>query len=153
MKELKIQPIKNGSVIDHIPPGKALKVLRILSLPKKDTTSIISAVMNVPSETVGKKDIVKIEDKELDPDESDKVALIAPHATVNIIRDYEVIEKHALSIPNELVNIVKCPNPSCISNSNEPISPRFKVISKRPPIKLRCYYCEREPADIEAQII
>jgi aspartate carbamoyltransferase regulatory subunit len=109
--------------------------------------------MNVPSETVGKKDIVKIEDKELEPDESDKVALIAPYATVNIIRNYEVIEKHALSIPNELINIVRCPNPSCISNSNEPISPRFKVISKRPPIKLRCYYCEREPSDIEAQII
>jgi aspartate carbamoyltransferase regulatory subunit len=152
MKELKIQPIKNGSVIDHIPPGNALKVLRILGLPKKETTSIISAVMNVPSKTVGRKDIVKIEDRELEPEESDKIALIAPHATVNIIRNYEVVEKHALIIPDELVSIVRCPNPSCISNSNEPIKPRFIVTSKRP-LRMKCYYCEREPTDIEAQII
>ena len=89
MKELKVTPIKDGTVIDHITPGRALKVLRILKIPES-TSSVVSVAMNV-SGKMGKKDIVKVENRELDPKELDKIALIAPKATINIIRDYEVI--------------------------------------------------------------
>ena len=142
MKELKVQPIKDGTVIDHITPGNALKVLKILGIEGKEG-SIISIAMNVVGKR-GKKDIVKIENRELDAKEVDKIALIAPNATINIIRNYEVVEKHRVIIPEEIIGIVKCPNPNCISNSNEPIESKF-VVANRKPLKIKCYYCEREP--------
>jgi len=142
MKELKIQPIKNGTVIDHITAGSAVKVLHILGIPKS-STSIVSVAMNVRSK-YGKKDIVKVENRELDPNEVDKIALISPKATINIIRDYEVAEKHRVKLPDEVRGIVKCSNPTCISNSKEPVKSRFIVLNKDP-IEIRCYYCEREP--------
>ena len=142
MKELKVQPIKDGTVIDHITPGNALKVLKILGIEGKEG-SIISIAMNVVGKR-GKKDIVKIENRELKAKEVDKIALIAPNATINIIRNYEVVEKHRVVIPEEIIGIVKCPNPNCISNSNEPIESKFVVISRNP-LRIKCYYCEREP--------
>ena len=150
MKKLKIQPIKNGTVIDHITAGNALKVLRILRIPETHS-AIVSVAMNVKSH-MGKKDIVKIENRELIPREVDKIALIAPRATINIIRNYEVIEKHKVQLPDEISGIVKCPNPTCISNSGEPVKNRFKIISKDP-LKIKCYYCEREPEDVAERII
>jgi aspartate carbamoyltransferase regulatory subunit len=152
MKELKVQPIKNGTVIDHIPAGRALKVLHILGIPEREISSIVSVAMNVRSNIMGKKDIVKVEDRELEPKEVDKIALIAPRATINIIRDYEVVEKHRVKLPKEVIGILKCSNPTCISNSREPIESRFIVISDNPP-RVRCYYCEREPEDIASRII
>jgi aspartate carbamoyltransferase regulatory subunit len=150
MKELKIQPIKNGTVIDHIRSGTALKVLHILGIPKGHN-SIISVVMNVNGKH-GKKDIVKIENRELDTREVDKISLIAPKATINIIRDYDVKKKHRVKLPKEIIGIVKCSNPTCVTNSNEPIETRFEVISDDPP-RIKCYYCEREPDDIAERII
>jgi aspartate carbamoyltransferase regulatory subunit len=150
MKELKVTPIKDGTVIDHITPGRALKVLRILKIPES-TSSVVSVAMNV-SGKMGKKDIVKVENRELDPKELDKIALIAPKATINIIRDYEVIKKHKVVLPDEVVGIAKCSNPTCISNAREPVESRFHVISKDPP-RIKCYYCEREPEDITEGII
>ena len=150
MKELKVTPIKDGTVIDHITPGRALKVLRILKIPES-TSSVVSVAMNV-SGKMGKKDIVKVENRELDPKELDKIALIAPKATINIIRDYEVIKKHKVVLPNEVIGIAKCSNPTCISNAREPVESRFHVISKDPP-RIKCYYCEREPEDITEGII
>ncbi|MBE9592270.1 MAG: aspartate carbamoyltransferase regulatory subunit, partial [Proteobacteria bacterium] len=97
MRELKIQTIKNGSVIDHITAGNAVKVLHILGIPKT-FSSTVSVAMNVKSK-LGKKDIVKVENRELDPQEVDKIALIAPKATINIIRDFEVAEKHRVKLP------------------------------------------------------
>ena len=91
-KELKIPRIKNGTVIDHITAGNAVKVLHILGIPRS-TSSVVSVAINVMSK-LGKKDIVKVENRELDPQEVDKIALIAPKATINIIRDYEVAKKH-----------------------------------------------------------
>jgi len=132
MKELKIQPIKNGTVIDHITPGNALKVLKILKIPENASDSIVSAVMNVESKR-GRKDIVKIENRELKASEVDKIALIAPNATINIIRN-------------------KCANPNCISNSKEPIQPRF-IVKSRDPLRIKCFYCERELKDISAGIL
>lgn len=150
MKELKIQPIKDGTVIDHITAGNAVKVLHILGIPKS-SSSTVSVAMNVRSK-YGKKDIVKIENRELDPHEVDKISLIAPKATINIIRNYEVAEKHRVKIPEEVIGIVCCSNPTCVSNSNEPVKSRF-IIIKKDPIEIKCYYCEREPEDIADRII
>lgn len=150
-KELKIPLIKNGSVIDHITPGSAVKVLRILGIPDT-SSSVVSVAMNVKSK-IGKKDIVKVENRELDPHEVDKIALIAPKATINIIRDYKVTEKHKVKLPDEIIGIVKCSNPTCISNAQrEPVKSRFKVI-KKDPTEIICYYCEREPEDLADRII
>ena len=151
MKELKIQPIRNGTVIDHIMPGQAVRVLRILGIPKVGSDSIVSVAMNVSSR-MKKKDVVKVENRELDPKEVDKIALIAPKATINIIRNYEVVEKHKVKLPREVVGIIRCSNPTCVSNSDEPIESRFLVINNDPP-RIKCYYCEREPEDIAARII
>jgi aspartate carbamoyltransferase regulatory subunit len=149
-RELKIPRIKHGTVIDHITAGSAVKVLHILGIPKT-STAVVSVAMNVKSR-MGKKDIVKVENRELDPSEVDKIALIAPKATINIIRDYEVAEKHRVSLSDEIVGIVKCSNPTCVSNSREPVKSRFKVI-KKDPLRIKCYYCEREPDDIAERII
>jgi aspartate carbamoyltransferase regulatory subunit len=149
-KELKIPLIKDGSVIDHITAGNAVKVLHILGIPK-GTSSVVSVAMNVNSK-MGKKDIVKVENRELDPQEVDKIALIAPKATINIIRDYKVAKKHKVELPNEVIGLVSCSNPTCISNAREPVKSRFKVVCKDPP-KIKCYYCEREPEDIADHII
>ncbi|DAC73279.1 MAG TPA: aspartate carbamoyltransferase regulatory subunit [Thermoplasmata archaeon] len=150
MKELKVTPIKDGTVIDHITPGHALKVLHVLKVPES-TFSVVSILMNVNGKK-GKKDIVKIENRELDPKELDKIALIAPKATINIIRDYEVVKKHKVELPKEVIGLTKCSNPTCISNAREPVESRFQVIN-RDPLRIRCYYCEREPEDIAAGII
>jgi aspartate carbamoyltransferase regulatory subunit len=150
MKELKIQPIENGTVIDHITAGNAIKVLHILGIPEGHS-STISVAINVKSH-LGKKDIVKIENRELDHKEVNKIALISPKATINIIRDFEVAEKFKVKLPKEIVGIVCCSNPTCISNANEPVKSRFKVISQDP-AKIKCYYCEREPDDIAERII
>lgn len=149
-KELKIPRIKNGTVIDHITAGNAVKVLHILGIPSS-TSSVVSVAINVKSK-LGKKDIVKVENRELDPQEVDKIALIAPKATINIIRDYEVAKKHKVELPDEIIGIVSCSNPTCISNAKEPVKSRFNVINKDPP-RIKCYYCEREPEDIADRII
>ena len=149
-KELKIPLIKNGTVIDHITTGNAVKVLHILGIPRS-SSSIVSVAMNVKSK-FGLKDIVKVENRELDPHEVDKIALIAPKATINFIRDYDVAKKHKVKLPDEIVGIVSCSNPTCVSNAKEPVKSRFRVIIKDPP-KIKCYYCEREPEDIADRII
>lgn len=139
--ELRVRSIKNGTVIDHITAGTALNVLKILGV-KGGTRSIVSVVMNVPSKKPGNraKDIVKIEDRELNSNEVDKIALIAPNATINIIRDYEVVQKSSVELPGSIENIGQCPNPNCISNTDEPVTAKFAVIH---PLALRCLYCER----------
>ena len=98
--------------------------------------------MNVPSKRIGRKDIVKIENKILKKDEVDEIALISPNATLNVIKDYKVVKKSKIELPDQLEGILKCPNPKCISNMNEPIIVKFKVEEKEP-VKLRCHYCER----------
>lgn len=144
MKDLKVSPIKNGTVIDHITAGNAIHVLNILGEDSyKD--NIVSMAMNVKSKRLpdGKKDILKIENRYLDERETNMIALISPYATVNKIKNEEVYEKHRVRLPDEIYGIVRCPNPTCVSNSKEPISYRFKVIDKDIPI-IRCYYCERD---------
>jgi aspartate carbamoyltransferase regulatory subunit len=148
--KLKVKPIRNGTVIDHITSNKALSVLKILGLPNEKTT--VTIAMNVLSSQMGSKDILKIEGRELAPKEVDKIALIAPYATINIIRDYEIVEKSKVQLLDDIKSILKCPNPNCITNTDEPIITKFYVVGKEPVI-LRCYYCERvmEEDGIESQ--
>ena len=137
--ELKVKPIENGTVIDHIPANKALQVLKILGLPKEGTN--VTLAMNVSSK-FGYKDIVKFENRELEHTEIDKISLIAPDATINIIRDYEIVAKDQVRMVKELNGIVKCTNPKCISNTEEPIESKFYLVESDP-ITVRCHYCER----------
>jgi len=132
-KELKIVPIKNGTVIDHITAGQALNVLKILEINGR-TDAVVSVVINVRSKKMGRKDIVKVEDRELKPDEVDKIALIAPNATINIIQDSEVAGKHKVYLPESIEGIIRCANPNCISNEEkEPVMSKFVTASENPP--------------------
>ena len=138
-KEMRVRPIKHGTVIDHITSGQALNVLKILGI-SGTTTAVVSVAMNVPSKVMGSKDIVKIEDRELEQEEVDRVSLIAPNATINIIRDFEVVEKYRVDLPERLEGVMKCDNPNCISNTSEPVISKFTVNKK--PVELRCIYCD-----------
>ena len=140
-KELKIQKIKNGTVIDHLPAGTALSVVKILGVDR-EYGNAVSIAMNVESKSSSMKDIVKVEDKILETAETDKLALIAPNATINIIKDYNVVRKNKVILPDEIKNIIKCGNPDCVTNQNEPITPVFSVESRNP-VRLRCKFCER----------
>ena len=151
MRELRVTPIKNGTVIDHIPAGMALKVLKILGI-EEGVSSTVTVAMHVPSKAMGWKDIVKVEDRELSPREVDKIALIAPRASVNVIRNYNVAEKHVVRLPDRAVGILKCGNPNCITNLREPVESEFLVAS-RDPLRLRCKYCERDLEDVPAAIV
>ncbi|MDT7864949.1 MAG: aspartate carbamoyltransferase regulatory subunit [Thermoproteota archaeon] len=140
--EMKVTKIRNGTVIDHIPNGRALSVLKLLGLTGKEGLTI-ALVMNVKSKKIGIKDVVKVENLELEPSLVSRLALIAPTATINIIRDYKVYEKRKIILQDVIENILKCTNPTCISRQpNEPIVSKFKVISKNP-LKLQCMYCNR----------
>jgi len=143
MRELKITPIRNGTVIDHITSGLALEVLRILQLPKDATVSV---ALHVRSGKLGWKDILKVEDVELSPRTVNAIALIAPTATISIIREFRVREKRTVDLPPRVVGVLRCPNPNCISNQPEPLESEFEVTSRRPTV-LKCAFCERRVDD------
>jgi aspartate carbamoyltransferase regulatory subunit len=103
---------------------------------------VVTIAMNVQSKKLGRKDIVKVEERALNAEEADKIALIAPQATINIIRDYSVVAKQRTKLPQVIRGIVKCDNLSCISNSSEPIQPTF-FVEREDPLRIRCYYCNR----------
>ena len=141
--ELKVRKIKNGSVIDHISAGYGLSVLKILGITK-DTAEPVAVAMHVTSPKSGQtKDIIKLENRELKEHEVNKLALIAPKATINIIRDYNVAEKMQVQLLDKIYDIVKCINPACITNTEEPTKPIFTIVSKEP-IKLKCDYCKKD---------
>lgn len=140
-EELRVSKIEAGTVIDHIPPGRALTVLEILGIDQ-ETSETVSVLMNVPSGRYGEKDIVKIEGRELREDEVNKIGLVAPNATINVIEDYKVVEKRVVELPDVIEGVVDCSNPACITNTSEPATPEFWVVNKNP-IRLRCSYCER----------
>ena len=128
--ELKIKAIENGTVIDHITANKSLHILKVLGLPD-DNTKNVTIAMNVSSAEFGRKDILKIENRELDYQELNQIALIAPKATINIIRNFEPVKKYKSVIPKKITSILKCTNTKCITNyENEPITPRFNVIQE-----------------------
>jgi aspartate carbamoyltransferase regulatory subunit len=138
-KQLSVSAIKEGTVIDHIPAPALFKVVSILNLDKLDT--MITIGNSLESSKLGKKGIIKLSKVFFKDNEINKIALVAPCAKLNIIRDYDVVEKRVVEIPDEIVSIVKCVNPKCITN-NEKVTTRFEVISKSE-VKLKCHYCEK----------
>lgn len=138
-KQLIVNAIKNGTVIDHIPARNLFKVISILNLDRIDTQ--ITFGTNLESKKLGSKAIIKIADKYFLDEEINKIALVAPQAKLNIIRDFEVIEKRIVEVPDSFVGIVKCVNPKCITNHEEIIT-KFTVVTKTE-VALKCYYCEK----------
>jgi aspartate carbamoyltransferase regulatory subunit len=138
-KALQVSAIKDGTVIDHIPAERLFDVINILGL--FNIQEMITFGTNLDSKQLGRKGIIKVANRFFKDAEIDKIALVAPHAKLNIIKNYEVIEKRVVEIPDEIVSIVKCFNPKCITN-NENIKTHFLVISQNP-IELKCLYCEK----------
>ena len=143
MSEMRrVTAIRNGTVVDHIPSGYAMQVIRILRINTERATPV-SLVMNVPSDKLGRKDVLKIEDRELDQEDLDRLALIAPAASIAIIRNHAVAEKMRVELGDDLVNIATCSFSNCITKSDrEPLPQRMKVFS-REPLEVRGYYCGR----------
>ena len=139
-KELQVAALENGTVIDHIPSEKLFTVVSLLGL--EHMSNNITIGFNLESKKLGKKGIIKIADKFFTDDEINRIAVVAPNVKLNIIRNYEVAEKRELVLPDELIGIVKCANPKCITN-NEPMPTRFHVIDKERCI-IKCHYCEKE---------
>jgi aspartate carbamoyltransferase regulatory subunit len=145
-KQLSVSAIQNGTVIDHIPARNLFKVISILGLDHID--SQITFGTNLESKKLGRKAIIKISDKYFEDEDINRIALVAPDAKLNIIRDYEVVEKKVVEVPDV---IAKCMNPKCITNF-EPVTTRFRVVSKKN-VALKCYYCEKITNQENLQII
>ena len=139
--ELMVRRIKEGTVIDHIDEGKGLQVLNALGIDGKDG-SLITIALNVPSGKFKKKDIIKVENKFLKDDDTNKLAVIVPNATSNIIKNYKLVEKKRFSLPNEVDRIFRCSYPECITNSTEHIESIMDVMDKEGRV-LKCRYCSR----------
>ncbi|MBO4774851.1 MAG: aspartate carbamoyltransferase regulatory subunit [Bacteroidales bacterium] len=138
-KELVVSAIENGTVIDHIPSDKLFQVIRILHL--ESCTDQVLFGNNLESQKLGKKAIIKIQNKFFETDEINKIAIVCPTATLTIIQDYEVVEKRVPTLPYEFEGIVKCYNPKCITN-HEQVTPKFRVLDSQE-IKLQCHYCQK----------
>lgn len=138
-KELAVAALKDGTVIDHIPSSALFKAVRILGIESLDTNVTIGN--NLSSHRLGRKGIIKVADTYFPEATLNRIALIAPTANVNIIRDFEVTEKHPVTLPDTITGIVRCSNPKCISN-NEPMATRFEVVDRQD-VTIRCHYCGR----------
>lgn len=136
-KELEVAALENGTVIDHIPSGQLFKVVSLLGLDKLDKSITIGN--NLISRKIGRKGIIKIADTIFKEEDLNKIALIAPNAKINIIKGYRVTEKKPVTLPDQLVGIIRCSNPKCITN-NEPMQTFFHVHEST----LTCHYCEKE---------
>jgi aspartate carbamoyltransferase regulatory subunit len=139
-KELVVSALENGTVLDHIPAENVYKALDILNL--KGIENQITIGINLTSKAQGKKGIIKIENKFFEDDELNKLALLAPNATINIIRNFKVVEKKKIVMPEEVIGVAKCMNPKCVTN-HQPIKTRFKVKAKGQEISLLCHFCEK----------
>ncbi|MCI5777080.1 MAG: aspartate carbamoyltransferase regulatory subunit [Bacteroidales bacterium] len=147
-KELKVSAIKEGTVIDHIPAKNLFKVISILGLEK--IPNAITFGTNLESKKLGRKSIIKVADRFFEDDEINKIALVAPEAKLNIIKDYKVVEKRVVSLPDEIAGYVRCFNPKCITN-HEDVLTRFTVVS-RSPLELKCHYCEKVTTEDHMEI-
>jgi aspartate carbamoyltransferase regulatory subunit len=148
-KQLKVNAIKDGTVIDHIPTVALFRVIKILKLDV--SSNMVTFGNNLDSRLMGYKAIIKVANRFFEDEEVNKIALVAPHAKLNIIRDYEVVEKRLVEIPKEIFGIVRCFNPNCITNS-ENILTKFEVISDKP-IAMKCFYCEKITNENEMNFI
>lgn len=146
---MKVEKIEHGTVIDHILPSKAFDVLRVLGLSRDNTMSIL---VNSHSKKGGYKDILKVENVELSAGEANLVALVSPEATINIIVDRKVVRKFKAEAPALVSGILKCSNPNCISNQNEPVTSEFKLHTEDGRHGYVCTYCERDIIDLAKRI-
>lgn len=140
-KKLSVSAIQNGTVIDHIPAQNLFNVISILGLDRI-TENLVTFGTNFKSDRLGRKAIIKVSDKYFKDIDINKIALVAPNAKLNIIKDYEVVEKREVKVPNEIVGIAKCMNPKCITNSEQIIT-KFNVLERNRSIALKCCYCEK----------
>ena len=147
-KELEVAALENGTVIDHIPSNQLFKVVSLLGLEHLNKSITIGN--NLISKKIGRKGIIKIADTFFKEEEINKIALIAPNAKINIIRDYQVTEKKVVTLPDELKGIIRCNNPKCITN-NEPMTTIFRVVNKET-VEVKCKYCERAISQKDIEI-
>jgi len=148
-KQLSVSAIQNGTVIDHVPAKTLFKVIQILGLDHIDNQ--ITFGTNLESKKLGRKAIIKISGIYFEDADINRIALVAPDAKLNIIRDYEVVEKKVVEVPDFISGIAKCMNPKCITNF-EPVTTRFRVVSKKD-VTLKCLYCEKITTQDNLQII
>jgi aspartate carbamoyltransferase regulatory subunit len=138
-KKLQVSAIKDGTVIDHIPANNLFKVINILNLDKVETQMTFGS--NFESQKLGLKAIIKLSDVFFENEDINKIALVAPEAKLNIIKDYKVVEKKIVEVPDNIKGIAKCVNPKCITN-HEDITTKFTVLSKKK-VAIKCHYCEK----------
>jgi aspartate carbamoyltransferase regulatory subunit len=148
-KQLSVSAIQNGTVIDHVPADTLFKVIQILGLDKIENQ--ITFGTNLESKKLGRKAIIKIAGIYFEDEDINRIALVAPDAKLNIIRDYEVVEKRVVEVPDFITGIAKCMNPKCITNF-ENVTTKFKVVSKKH-VALKCHYCEKITTQDNMQII
>ncbi len=140
IRAFRVFAIKEGTVIDHIPAKQALKIIQFLKLYNNE--KIVTAGFNFPSKTLKLKDIIKIEGRELTEEEANQVAILAPTATINIIKNFDLVKKFPVMIPAQVEKIVICPNPKCITN-NENMETIFYTKARGAKVDLQCRYCEK----------
>lgn len=151
-KELIVSAIENGTVIDHIPADKVFQVIKILGLEQVNTPVYFGT--NLESKKYGRKGIIKISDKFFDPETVNKIALVAPTATLIEIKDFEVVKKQTVSIPDRIEHIVKCFNPNCVTNKEHDVPTKFIVLKDaQGNIKLHCHYCEKNTTQDKLEFI
>jgi len=143
-----VAALRHGTVVDHLNAGTGLKALEVLGIPP-DAAALLG--IQLVSEKLGRKDILKIADLEITPEEIHKLALFGPHATVSFIRDFQVYRKVKVTLPDDIRGIVRCPNPNCVTN-HEKVTTRFAVIS-RDRLITRCHYCERRVYEHELEVV
>lgn len=148
--ELAVAALERGTVIDHIPSSAVFKAVEILGLAQ--TPHAVTIGCNLASAKLGTKGIIKVADMEFDDATLNRIALIAPNAVVNVIRDYSVVEKHPITLPDTITGIVRCENPKCITN-NEPMPTKFDVVEREPSTIIRCRYCNHTVKGAEAKIL
>lgn len=149
MREYKVYRIEHGTVIDHIPHWKSLKVVDLLGL--RNCTDLVTLGIGLDSNHMGQKDLVKVENRELSQPEMDKLALVAPQATINVIRDSQRVNKHKVRVPDHIEGLVRCPNVGCITR-HEYVPTRFNTTS-REPLELLCYYCNYQFSSDEVELL
>lgn len=148
-EELKVSALQNGTVIDHIPSNKLMAVVSLLNLENVKTP--VTVGYNLKSNKMGKKSVIKIADRFFTDEEINQLSVVSPNVTLSIIRNYEVVEKKQVQMPDELQGIVRCANPKCITN-NEPMRTLFHVVDKEKGI-IKCHYCEKEQQLGNAKVI
>ncbi len=153
MNVLTISKIRDGTVIDHIPAGKALEVLKILGI-KSGSGERVSMAMNVESKKMGRKDIVKVEGKFISEEELNRIALVSPKATINIVQNFEIVRKFRVSLPERVEGVLTCPNQNCISNDpREPVVSAFRISEESGGVVARCEFCGKKVYDVERYLV